>query len=108
MGCFQAFVLEPNFISPTQPWAIKNLIFWPCFGHKGHKSPIKTTILRHPPKKKIAYGAILGGGLRPSTLNPPQIPYINDQRAFSKSPFQPIGGFLKNLMIALKIYYYYW
>jgi hypothetical protein len=71
---------------PHSTGTVKNLIFWPCFGHEGCKSPLQTAFLRHSSPKNRLRRYIWGGF---ASNPPPQNPLY--QRTFSNFPFQPIN-----------------
>jgi hypothetical protein len=75
---------------PLNLGTIKNLIFLPCFGHEGCKSPVQTAFLRHSPPQKDRRRRFVWGGFAPQPP-PPQIPYVN---ALFPNSYSRLVGFL--------------
>jgi hypothetical protein len=71
---FQAFVLESDFISPTQPGPSKISFFCLVLAMKDANPLYKLHSFVTPPPKNCL--RLYLGGLRPQPP-PPQIPYIN-------------------------------
>jgi hypothetical protein len=77
---------------PHSTWGpSKNLIFLPCFGHEGYKSPVQTAFLRHSSQKN-RLRRYIWGGLRPPPP-PPQTPI--EKTILEKTKKTPVfAGFL--------------
>jgi hypothetical protein len=72
---------------PLNLGTIKNLIFLPCFGHEGYKSPVQTSFLRHSSPKKSPAALCLGGASPPT--HPQNIPWVVFFGGFAPPPPPP-------------------